>query len=53
MMREEQSFDIYEKLFMPAHHLEFYISFFMLCFGHLFVVMVFSVWQFLAVTIYP
>ena len=44
-MRVEHSFDIYAKLYMPAHHFEFYVSFFLLCFGHLFGVMVCSVWH--------
>ena len=39
-MRTEHSFDIYAKLYMPTHHFEFSVSFFLLCFGHLFGVMV-------------
>ena len=42
-MRVEHSFDIHAKLYMPMHHFKFYVSFFLLCFGHLFGVMVCSV----------
>ena len=42
-MRIEHSFDIYAKLYLPTHHFEFYVSFFLLCFCHLFGVMVCSV----------
>ena len=43
-MRIEHSFYIYAKLYMPTHHFEFYVSFFfLLCFSHLFGVMVCNV----------
>ena len=42
-MMIEHSFDIYAKLYIPTHHFEFYVIFFLLCFGHLFGVMVCSV----------
>ena len=56
-MRIEHSFDIYAKLYMPTHHFEFYVSFFLLCLGHLFGVMVCSVchsslWQTVRPSVY-